>query len=186
MIVAITGGIGSGKSVVSQLLRVMGHDVYDCDKEAKRLMAENSELKEQLCIAFGEETYDAKGLLNKPYLAQRIFSKPEELQKMNGIVHPAVAKDFLQSGMEFVESAILFEAGFDKLVCPQAIWSVSAPLELRIERAMLRDHTDREKVLARINNQMSQEEKNKKADAVIWNDGTHSIIAQVNELLAGL
>lgn len=105
---------------------------------------------------------------------------------MNSIVHPAVARDFLASGITFVESAILFEAGFDQLVKPDVIWSVSAPLELRISRAMLRDHADREKILARINSQMDQEEKNKKADAIIWNDGTHSIIAQVNELLSGL
>lgn len=186
MIIAITGGIGSGKSVVSQLLRVMGHAVYDCDKEAQRLMAENLKLRQQLCDAFGEETYTAEGKINKPYLIQRIFSNPQELQKMNSIVHPAVARDFLASGIMFVESAILFEAGFDQLVKPDVIWSVTAPLELRISRAMLRDHADREKILARINSQMDQEEKNKKADAIIWNDGTHSIIAQVNELLSGL
>jgi len=181
--IAITGGIGSGKSVVSKVLRIMGYPVYDCDYEAKRLMNSDPQLKKGLADAFGAETYLADGSLNKPYLAQLIFSNPDNLQTMNQLVHPAVANDFLQSGCTFVESAILFEAHFDAMIHPDQVWCVAAPLELRIERTMSRDGATREQVLARIGNQLPQEEKLKKSDAVIWNDAQHSTIEQINSLL---
>lgn len=181
--IAITGGIGSGKSVVSQVLRIMGYRVYDCDREAKRLMNTEDELKSSLREAFGVDTYLTDGRLNKPYLAQVIFSNADNLQKMNSIVHPVVARDFLRSGAQFVESAILFEAGFDALIHPDKVWCVAAPLELRIQRAMLRDHATRAQIISRIESQMSQEEKIRRSDVTIFNDSQHSIIEQIHTLL---
>ena len=186
--IVITGGSGCGKSVVSQLLRVMGYPVYDCDREARRLMTDDPDLRHALADAFGAETFLADGSLNKPYLATRIFGDAERLAQMNALVHPAVARDIMRrNAIErrplFVETAIYYESGFGQLIPSDRVWCIAAPLELRIDRAIGRDHTTREKVLARIGSQMPQEEKIKKADAVIWNDSTHSLIEQVNEIL---
>ncbi|MDO4496311.1 MAG: dephospho-CoA kinase [Bacteroidales bacterium] len=183
MIIAITGGIGSGKSIVSRVLEIMGHKVYDCDREAKRLMLEDPELIAQLKATFGEETYLPNGMLNKPYLAAEIFGDEAKLKTMNSLVHPAVARDFMASGCQFVESAILYESGFDQKIHHDQVWCVAAPLELRIQRALIRDNAQREQVLARIESQMAQEEKIARADATIWNDSEHSIIEQINTLL---
>jgi len=210
--IIITGGIGCGKSVVCQLLQVMGHTVYDCDREAKRLMTSDPLLRRQLQELFGPETYLTDGSLNKPYLSAQIFNDASLLQQMNALIHPAVARDIerkkekgkgenCQRSKEkgqmtkvkgqrskvncqlFVETAIHFESGFDKLIQADQVWCVASPLELRIERAMTRDHATREKIQARINNQMSQEEKISRSDAVIWNDNTHSLIEQINNLI---
>lgn len=193
MTVAITGGIGSGKSVVSTLLRVMGFTVYDCDKGAKWVMENDPILRSQLIGLFGKETYKVDGRLNRQYLASCIFSNAEAREAMNACVHPAVARDMFRVMNEnlktskpfFFESAILFESGFDKLSNPNKVWAISAPLELRIERAMIRDNVSREQVVARIDSQMSQEEKEKRADAVIINASPYSVIEQVRELLSG-
>lgn len=181
--IALTGGIGSGKSVVSQVLRIMGYSVYDCDREAKRLMNAHPTLRSQLIAAFGNDTYLPDGSLNKPFLSKQIFSNPDNLKRVNQIVHPIVANDCLASGCDFVESAILFEAHFDAMIQPDKIWCVAAPEALRIERAMLRDHATRQQIIDRISNQLPQEEKIRRADAVIWNDANHSIIEQINELI---
>lgn len=200
-IIAITGGIGSGKSVVSKLLRVMGHYVYDCDARAKWVMTHDSILRQQLIDLFGPDTYlsdNEEWLLNKPYLSSKIFGDAKTLAQMNACVHPAVARDLLaQRDIQtssilkeeskgkpfFFESAILFESRFNLLVPPTSVWMVSAPLELRIERAMKRDHSTREQVLGRIDSQLSQEEKERRSNHIIYNDPQHSLIAQVNQLL---
>lgn len=198
-LIAITGGIGCGKSVVSQVLRIMGYEVYDCDSRAKWVMTHDDLLRQQLIEFFGEATYLPDGSLNKPHLSAAIFGDNEALAKMNACVHPAVDRD-LRKQYEaynritnyklqiterpfFFESAILFESGFDKLSIPDEVWTVSAPLELRISRAMQRDHATREQILNRIGSQMSQEEKEIRANHVIWNDPEHSVIEQVNEIL---
>lgn len=192
MLIAITGGIGSGKSIVSQALRIMGYTVYDCDSRAKWVMTHDAILREQLIALFGQETYLADGSLNKPHLSAAIFGNAEALAKMNTCVHPAVARDLLTAYQNegkderkpfFFESAILFESKFNTLAIPDQVWTVSAPLELRISRAMLRDHTTRDQILSRINSQMSQEEKERLADHVIWNDKAHSVLEQINALI---
>lgn len=192
MLIAITGGIGSGKSIVSQALRIMGYTVYDCDSRAKWVMTHDPILREQLIALFGQETYLADGSLNKPHLSAAIFGNAEALAKMNACVHPAVARDLMtayqQEGQDerkpfFFESAILFESRFNTLAIPDQVWTVSAPLELRISRAMLRDHTTRDQILSRINSQMPQEEKERLADHVIWNDKAHSVLEQINALI---
>lgn len=189
--IVITGGIGCGKSVICQLLKVMGHTVYDCDREAKRLMTSDPLLRQQLTALFGPDTYLHDGTLNKPFLSSEIFNNAGLLGQMNALIHPAVARDIQRRKEKgegknsplFIETAIHFESGFDKLIKPEKVWCVASPLELRIERAMGRDHATREQILARIHNQMSQEEKIERSDAVIWNDDDHSIIKQVNQLL---
>lgn len=198
-LIAITGGIGCGKSVVSQLLRVMGYEVYDCDSRAKWVMTHDQLLRQQLVELFGEATYLPDGSLNKPHLSASIFGNNEALAKMNACVHPAVERDLrkqyeaykeitnyelqITARPFFFESAILFESGFDKLSVPDEVWTVSAPLELRISRAMQRDHATREQILNRINSQMSQEEKEIRANHVIWNDPEHSVIEQVRKFM---
>ncbi len=190
MLTIITGGIGSGKSTVSQLLRVMGYTVYDCDSRAKELMLTDAMLKVRLTELLGPETYTIDGQLNRPYVASRIFENHALLEQMNALVHPAVADDIRRCQQTmgqapfFVETAIYFESGFGKYTQADRVWCVAAPLELRIQRAMHRDGADRQRVEARILSQMPQEEKIKKSDAVIWNDDTHSVIAQVNALLS--
>lgn len=194
MLIAITGGIGCGKSVVSQALRVMGYQVYDCDSRAKWVMTNDPMLRQQLIDLFGHDTYLPDGTLNKPHLSTAIFGDAEALARMNACVHPAVARDLekqYRSHVDtkgvtqpyFFESAILFESGFEKLSTPHEVWTVTAPLELRITRAMARDNTTRQKIQDRINSQMSQEEKENRADHVIWNDPEHSILEQINDLL---
>ena len=192
-LIAITGGIGSGKSVVSQLLRVMGYTVYDCDERAKWVMTHDSQLRSALSALFGSSTYLPTGTgsfeLNKSYLSARIFSDNQALAQMNACVHPAVWRDmktFLMAEPKeyfFFESAILFESGFDRLAHPDVVWTVSAPLELRIARSMQRDNTSREKILSRIASQMPQDEKERRADQTILNDDKHSLILQVNSCL---
>ena len=192
MLIAITGGIGSGKSIVSQALRIMGYTVYDCDSRAKWVMTHDPILREQLIALFRQETYLADGSLNKPHLSAAIFGNAEALAKMNACVHPAVARDLMTEYQNegqgerkpfFFESAILFESRFNTLAIPDQVWTVSAPLELRISRAMLRDHTTRDQILSRINSQMPQEEKERLADHVIWNDKAHSVLEQINALI---
>ena len=192
-LIAITGGIGSGKSVVSQLLRIMGYTVYDCDERAKWVMTNDEQLRSELCALFGPDTYlltsNDTWELNKPYISSIIFSNEDALAKMNACVHPAVWRD-LQTQLAatpydrfFFESAILYESGFDHLSSPDEVWAVSAPLELRIHRAMQRDNVSREKILSRIASQMPQEEKDRRADHTIINDDSLSLIKQVRELL---
>ena len=192
--VVLTGGIGCGKSIVSQVLRVLGYSVYDCDREARRLMLTDPTLRQQLIDHFGAATYLPDGTLNKPYLAKEIFSNPDRLAEMNALVHPAVARDIVQRQAAlkaddpihatlFVETAIYFESGFSHLIQADNVWCIAAPLELRIARVLARDHTTRAAIQARIDSQMSQEQKMALSDAVLWNDNEHSIIEQLNHLL---
>ena len=160
--IGVTGGIGSGKSTVCELLRDRGVAVYDSDSRAKQLMAESEALREQLIAAFGAECYNAEGL-NRAFLASKVFGNEEALQQLNSIVHPAVRADFQiwaeqqQSPYVVLEGAILFEAGFEDTV--DAVVMVYAPESLRIERAMKRDNATEQQIRARIAAQMDDEEK---------------------------
>ena len=196
-LIALTGGIGTGKSVVSRLLRTMGYDVYDCDAAAKRLMADDAALRGALADAFGADTYRPDGSLDRARLAACIFGDAEALARMNALVHPAVRRDLLDWRLRhtvagsteaghplFYESAILHESGFHRLA--DAVWCISAPLDLRVRRAALRDGTSPERIRERIASQMPQEEKERRSDRVILNDARHSVIAQVRSLLASL
>ena len=183
--VAICGGIGSGKSTVCQMFAERGIALYDSDSRAKMLMNESVSLREALIALFGEECY-VDGELNRPYLAQRVFGSEEQLARLNSIVHPAVKEDFISWAEEqegdycILESAILFESGFDKLVDKTV--AVLAPMSLRIERAMQRDGASREQVEARIRAQMSDDELVARADFSIVNIHLEDVEKDVAEL----
>lgn len=188
--IGITGGIGSGKSVVSRLLEVMGIPVYISDVETKQIMANDSFIRKELVTLLGEEVY-AGGVLNKPLLASYLFGNPEHAKQVNGIVHPRVKDDFRRwaqcraaYSIVGIESAILVEAGFAGEV--DVIVMVYAPEEVRIERAIRRDASPRELIEKRIRSQMSDEEKREYANFVISNDGETPLIPQVLGLIASL
>lgn len=186
MIIGITGGIGSGKSTVSELFELCGVPVYIADSESKKLVASSSIIRKKLIGLFGEELYEG-GVLNKALLASYIFNDNEKLKLVNSIIHPEVEKHFREwvnqnRGYEIVaqEAAILFESGFNKLM--DKTITVYAPSEERIRRVVARDNVTREQVLVRIQNQMPDEEKAKLSDYVIVNDGTRSLIEQVLDI----
>ena len=169
---AITGGIGSGKSYVCRIIeKTLSTVVYDCDAAAKRLMRTDRSLQQRLSEAVGQNVFP-NGQLDKAMLAAFLLKSEANNKTVNSIVHPAVAKDFIASGQQWMESAILFEADFQKYV--DRVVCVSAPLQTRIERVMQRDGISREKALEWINRQLSQEEKERRADFVIVNDGITS------------
>ncbi len=185
MKIAITGPIGSGKSYVCRELARHGIDVYDCDAAAKRLMREDCHLQLALQSLVGEEVY-LGGVLQKAVLARFILSGERQKQAVNDVVHPAVALDFERSGMDWLESAILYESGFhhrtrlDRVVC------VTAPEEVRICRVMERDHIVRDKALEWVRAQMPQEEMASMSDYVIVNDGKQDVAVQIERILENL
>lgn len=187
--IGITGGIGSGKSIVSRLLTLTGIPVYQTDTEAKRLMLSDTGIREGLTALAGNEVYNEKGL-NKAFLASYIFGHPEHLKQVNAIVHPRVRDDFrLWAGkarqkIVAMESAILLEAGFTNEV--DKIVMVYAPSEVRIARAIRRDSATRKEVERRIQSQMNDEKKRGAADFVIVNDGETPLIPQVLSLISSL
>ena len=187
--IGITGGIGSGKSVVAKLLAWMGIPVYQTDAEAKRLMLSDADIRRELTALVGSNAYNEKGL-NKALLASYVFGNPEHTRQVNAIVHPKVRHDFRKwagnSGrmMVAMESAILLEAGFRNEV--DKVVMVYAPQEVRIERAIRRDSATREQIEKRIRSQMSDENKREAADFVIVNDGETPLIPQVLSLISSL
>lgn len=179
----ITGGIGSGKSFVCEMLKRYGIMVYDCDAHAKQLMQTSAEIKAALTELIGKDTY-CNGVLNKAAVAKFLLENEQNTELINNIVHPAVGKDFLQSQYTWLESAIFFEAHFSRqLPVDTYTICVSAPLETRIARIMQRDDISREKALEWIAKQMSQEEKERQSDFIIINDGKNDIIPQLENLL---
>lgn len=178
MRVAITGGIGSGKSYVCKRLEAFGIRVYDCDAAAKRLMRTSSALQRDLCRLVGDDVY-VDGMLQKQVLAKFLLASEDNKQAVNQIIHPAVARDFECSGYEWLESAILFDSGFDRRIHFDYILCVSAPLEIRIQRVMNRDGISREKTMEWISRQLPQEEVLKRADFEIVNDGMEDIDEQI-------
>ncbi|MBR5194141.1 MAG: dephospho-CoA kinase [Bacteroidaceae bacterium] len=185
--VAITGGIGSGKSYVSAMLEERGIPVYNADTESKRLTLSNAEIRNKLIALLGEEVY-ANGELNKPMLASYLFASAENAVRINGIIHPVVKEDFkrwltnhAEKDITAFESAILYEAGFEDTV--DAVLMVFAPRELRLERAMKRDKATREQIEARMDAQMSEEEKCRRADFVVYNDGTLPLDKQLTSVI---
>lgn len=185
----ITGGIGSGKSYVARLLAQRGLPVYDTDTEAKRLMLSDADIRAGLIGLLGKEVY-VDGQLNKPLLVSYLFASDEHASRINSIVHPCVKRDFLhwaasQATHEIValESAILYESGFDDVV--DYVVAVYAPLEIRIRRAMERDCATEKQVRNRIAAQMNEEVKRERADFVIVNDGS-PLAPQLDALLKAL
>ena len=173
MRVGVTGGIGSGKSTVCELFAQQGVAVYDCDSEAKRLMAEDEAVRSAIVEAFGEEAY-AGGELNRQFLAEKVFGSEEQLSKLNAIVHPAVREDFARwcadhssEAYVMMESAILFDAGFESEV--DLTLAVLAPRELRVMRVCNRNGMTPEQVEQRIAHQMSDDELHARANSTMVN-----------------
>lgn len=182
MRIAITGGIGSGKSYVCQLLLKHGINVYDCDEAAKKLMQTSSSLQNQLKQLVGNDVC-INNVLQKPVLAKFLLTSEENKQAVNNIVHPAVAFDYLSSGYEWLESAILFESGFYRRVNFDKVICITSPLSIRVLRVMQRDHISEEKALEWIHLQQSQEEMLSRSDYEIVNDGKENLEKQVNIML---
>lgn len=178
MIVGLTGGIGSGKSVIAKQLREMGFAVYDTDSEAKRLIIEDTSVRKQMEELFGKEVY-TDGVYQTALVAQRVFSNKALLLQLNAIVHPAVKADILRwaeankNDILFVECAILYQAGFHT-ICNKVV-AVTAPEEVRINRVIARDHTTIDKVRARMRAQEAEKDI-LHADLVVNNDGKIEIM----------
>lgn len=178
----ITGGIGSGKSYVAQMLQARWDvPVYDCDSEAKRLTAESDDIRTALTQLVGDHLWQ-QGQMQKPVLAAYLFASPEHAAQVNAIIHPAVRRDFLRwtdahsrSPVVAIESAILCESGFHTLV--DSILLVDAPLEVRLQRAMLRDGASRQQVMARMARQDSAQAR-QLARFTVTNDGGNDQLLQ--------
>lgn len=184
--VGVTGGIGSGKSTLCRLFAKRGVAVYDTDAAAKRLMAEDATLREAIRERFGAASYTEEGVLNRPYLAERVFSDAAERAALNGLVHPAVIADFERWAAEqsgdyvILESAILYEAGLDRHL--DRVVAVLAPERLRVERAMQRDGVTEEQVRSRMAAQMSDDALAARADVTVVNLFEEDLEPTVQEL----
>lgn len=186
MIVGITGGIGSGKSTIAGQLREMGYTVYDTDSEAKRLIIEDPHVREQIEQLFGKEVYQ-DGVYQTALVAQLVFADKSLLSQLNAIVHPAVKEDIRcqlsgvwNKSLFFIECAILFQAGIDQL-CDKVV-IVTAPEDIRLQRVIARDHSDIEKVRARMRAQQTEEDL-QCADIIINNDGTVPVSRLCQDIL---
>ena len=182
--VGITGGIGSGKTTVCKVFEALGIPVYYADWHARQLMVNAPRLVAGVKELFGPDAYLEDGALNRPYIAEKVFNNDKKLQQLNHLVHPAVAEDAgrWHSAQENVpytlkEAALLFESGNFKQL--DKVITVFAPEKLRIQRVMERDQVSRKEVRARMAKQMPEEEKLKRADFVVYNDGSHSLVRQV-------
>ena len=182
--IGITGGIGSGKSTVSHIFSILGIPIYDADSRAKYLMAHHEDLKQAIQKAFGKEAYLENGELNRGFLAAQVFNDGEKVKTINALVHPAVAKDYLQwlakqqSPYIVREAALMIESGSHKLL--DILITVFAPESLRIERIRKRDPQRSEaEIRAIISKQIAEEEKLQLADFIIYNDEEHPLIPQV-------
>lgn len=180
MKIAITGGIGSGKSYVCQMLKDRGIDIYDCDTAAKRLIRTSADIRKRLTQLIGSDTY-IDGKLNKAAVATFLLASEANAKAIDGIVHPAVARDFEQSGMKWMECAILYESGFDKLV--NRVIAVAAPTDVRIARIMRRDGITEAKAREWIARQMDQDEVARRADFTIINDGVVEVAPQIDNII---
>ncbi len=189
MRIGITGGIGAGKSFVCQRIQTMGFPIFDCDKEGKELMNTHPIVRFRLTELLGQECY-VNDTLNKAFVAQQIFSNPTLKKEVESIVHPIVAERFAQwaetqdTPFVFIESAILYESGFDQYM--DKVIVVDADKEVRTHRILKRDACSKEQAEERINAQMSDTERRKKADYIIQNNPGSDINSQLFELMKKL
>ena len=192
MVIGLTGGIGSGKSTIAKELVKRGFAVYDCDREAKRIIAEDKTVQQAIIGLLGEEAF-VNGQYNTSYVAKRVFENDDLLAQLNGIVHPAVLKDLkdfkdLKDSKDLiVESAILFEAGLDAL-CDKIV-VVEAPEEIRLARTIERDYRGQatpaiiDKVRARMRAQKtSAKYSSQRPVLIVQNDGT-SVLSRIIDLI---
>ncbi len=206
--IGITGGIGSGKSYVCRLLEQRGVSVYDCDAAAKRLMRSSAELRQALTSLIGDDAYVRAGragssgttessgssgttgssgtepfVLNKAVVARFLLASAENAKAIDDIVHPAVAADFIGSGMQWLESAILFQSGFDRRVPFHAVICVTAPEEVRLQRVMERDGISRQQAQQWVAKQWPQQDIVSRSDYEIINDGQQPLLPQIEQIL---
>lgn len=180
--IGLTGGIGSGKSTVARIFKLMGIPVFDADSAAKTIMNEDEALKKEMVQHFGKKTY-INGMLDRNYLASMVFENERNLATLNALVHPAVfraAEAWMQqqnTAYVIKEAALIFESGSQEEL--DIVIGVYAPKHLRIQRTMQRDHSSRESVIQRMNNQINEEMKMKLCDFVICNDEQTLLIPQV-------
>ena len=183
--IGITGGIGSGKTTVARIFEVLGIPVYYADDAAKRIMNEDPALRQEIIRNFGEQSY-AAGKLNREYLASVVFHDKKKLAVLNALVHPATIRNSNQwmkcqtSPYAIREAALIFESGVQAQL--DYVIGVSAPLELRIERAMQRDNLSRQQVLDRMDRQINETIKMRLCDFVVVNDAKKPVIPQVLRL----
>ncbi|WBU89400.1 dephospho-CoA kinase [Cellulophaga omnivescoria] len=184
-IVGLTGGIGSGKSTAAKMFANLGVPVYNSDTEAKKIMHTSANVKEQIIKLLGEEAYQ-NGVLNREYIAQEVFSNANLLEQLNAIVHPAVRAHFLEWAKKqnapyvIQESAIIFENNNQNFY--DYIILVTAPLEVRIDRIIKRDNTTREKILSRMDNQWTDEKKEKMSDFKLINEDIVKLKLKIKEI----
>jgi len=182
MVLGITGGIGSGKSVVCRVFSILGAPVFSADDEARIIMETDPDIMKEVENAAGEKVYE-NGMLNRKKLASLIFNDRQKLASVNRVVHPAVFNSFVRwkerttAPLVIFESAILFESGADKLT--DRILNVNAPIEVRIERVMERNTLSEQEVTERINNQWSDEQRSELSDYVISNTGNELILPAI-------
>ena len=183
--IGLTGGIGTGKTTVSNIFKVLGIPVFDADTVAKHVMENNLQLREQIIAEFGAASFQ-DGKLNRPYLASIVFKDPYQLAVLNAMVHPITlqaAEDWMQiqtAPYAIKEAALIFEAGAGAGL--DMIIGVTAPTAIRIQRVMHRDGISRQAVLERMDKQIDESIKMRLCDFVIQNDNLHLLTTQVLDL----
>ena len=186
-LIAITGGIGSGKSIISDILRAMGHKVYDCDTRAKALMDTDESIKNDLIDLISIDAVRNDRTIDRKLLSEIVFNDPDALSRLNSIVHKAVRADLRRwrdtssDKTVWVETAILFASRLDREV--DEVWEVTAPTELRVQRVMKRNSMSREQVLARISSQSTTAAQLHPLTKAIVNDGVEPVLPQILSLL---
>jgi dephospho-CoA kinase len=185
--IGVTGGIGSGKSTICRIFKVLGTPVYDADLRARELMEQDKDLIESVRQSFGGSSYRNDGSLDRVFLAKATFGKPDALARLNALVHPRVALDFTDWSRRQThayvirEAALLYESGSYKTIDKMVV--VTSPRELRIQRVLLRDaHRSLADIEAIIASQLTDEEKNLRADFLIYNDEKQLVVPQVLSL----
>ena len=187
-LIGITGGIGSGKTTVSNLLQELGYFVYNADTEARHLQQNDETVRRQIIGLFGSEIYDTSNTLNRSLLARIVFNDVEKLQQLSDIVHPAVKNDFekwvakhTNEKILFMESAILFESGFYRLF--DKIIAITASEETRIKRVTHRDNITREQILERMARQLPEKDLLAHVDFIIRTDNDEQTLKETVEQL---
>tara|TARA_Y100001933_G_C18834555_1_gene494902 strand:- start:98 stop:679 length:582 start_codon:yes stop_codon:yes gene_type:complete len=187
--IGITGGIGSGKSFISEIIKAMGYPVFNSDKEAKDIMNNNVDTIEFIINNFGSSSYH-NGTINKAYLSKQFFNNSEKLKIINNHIHPKVRNKFddfcnrSNSNLIFNESAIIFETGIQERF--DAVVLILSPKDLRIKRIMDRDDVSLEDVTKRMNNQLSDEQKSPLTKFHINNDNESPLLIQIHDFIEEL
>ncbi len=188
LLTVVTGGIGSGKSVVCRVLRALGYHVYDCDVHSRQLMDRSDDIKRQVVGAFGAECIAADGTINRPMLASKVFGDTQALQRLNHIVHHAVRHDlrrwcakYPEDTPLFVETAIAHGSGIARMA--SCVWEVTAPESLRIERVKARSGLTEEQVRQRIAAQASEQPLTNPSTHQLINDNVQPLLPQILKLL---